>query len=111
MNTFTTKTYASSSAANRAIRQFEEKHGKSNLTMTKISNGVFEVRNEDNTDFQEFMEKKPNVQHSNSTFRFFNEGLHGEGYYELKIGNRRRPNSLFLSVKDIFKELKKSTKL
>jgi hypothetical protein len=110
MNTFTTRTYASSSAANRAIRQFEEKHGKSNLTMTKIGNGVFEVGNEGNTNFQEFMDEKPNVQHGKSTFRFFDGGLHGEGYYELKIGNRRRPNSLFLSVKDIFKELKKSGK-
>ena len=35
MTTFPTKVYASSSAAYRAIRQFEQKHGKTDLIMKK----------------------------------------------------------------------------
>jgi hypothetical protein len=108
MTTFPTKVYASSSAAYRAIRQFEQKHGKTDLIMNKISNGLFEVGNNGNSDFREFMEEKPDVQYENGTFRFFDEGSHGQGYYEIKTNGKIKPNSLFLTIKEVFKDVSRS---
>jgi hypothetical protein len=108
MTTFPTKVYNSSSAAYRAIRQFEQKHGKTDLTMNKISNGLFEVGNNGNSDFREFMEEKPDVQYENGTFRFFDEGSHGQGYYEIKTNGKIKPNSLFLTIKEVFKDVSRS---
>jgi hypothetical protein len=108
MTTFPTKVYNSSSAAYRAIRQFEQKHGKTDLIMNKISNGLFEVGNNGNSDFREFMEEKPDVQYENGTFRFFDEGSHGQGYYEIKTNGKIKPNSLFLTIKEVFKDVSRS---
>ena len=108
MSTFPTRIYASSSAAYRAIRQFEQKHGKTDLIMNKISNGLFEVGFHGNTDFREFMDEKPDVQYEDGTFRFFDEGPNGKGYYEIKTNGKIKPNSSFLTIKDVFKDISKS---
>lgn len=109
--TFTTRTYASSSAANRAIRQFEEKHGKSNLVMTKIDKGIFQVGVNDEVEtisFDEFKDTKPNVDYSGTVYRYFPDGEKGEGYYELKTGSRRRPNSKFINLKNVHLDIRKN---
>ena len=108
MTTFPTKVYASSSAAYRAIRQFEQKHGKTDLTMNKISNGLFEVGFHGNTDFREFMEEKPDVQYEDGMFRFFDKGSYGQGYYEIKTNGKVKPTSMFLTIKEVFKDIRKS---
>ena len=104
---FPTKNYASSSAAYRAIRQFEEKHGSSNLTMTKIDKGNYEVKQTSEMTFDKFMENKPNVCYEKTTFRYFPDGVQGEGYYELKTGERRRPNSQFKTTKMVYSDYMK----
>jgi hypothetical protein len=76
--------------------------------MNKISNGLFEVGNNGNSDFREFMEEKPDVQYENGTFRFFDEGSHGQGYYEIKTNGKIKPNSLFLTIKEVFKDVSRS---
>ena len=108
MTTFPTRVYNSSSAANRAIRQFEQKHGKTDLIMKKISNGLFEVGFHGNTDFQDFMDEKPDVQYEDGMFRFFDEGPHGQGYYEIKTNGKIKPNSMFLTIKEVFKDISRS---
>jgi hypothetical protein len=99
------KTYKSSSAAYRAIRQYEQKNGKSDFIMEKIMNGVFKISVSGTTKPkltpEEFVKETPNVAYEDATFRYFPDGVHGSGYYELKKGDRRRPNSLFLSVEQV----------
>lgn len=100
------KTYKSSSAAYRAIRQFEEKNGKKDFIMEKIEKGVFQVSiGKSKISFDEFKKNPINVQFGETSYRFFPDGVHGEGYYELKKGDRRRPNSLFKTLKEVYDEM------
>jgi len=113
------KTYASSSAAYRAIRQYEEKNGESGLVMTKIEKGIYEVGKGNgvvvNKPFQKTTAPKvpkmnikgfeltnPKVVYNGTTYKFFPDGTKGMGYYELKTGERRRPNSIFKTLNEVF---------
>jgi len=99
------KTYKSSSAAYRAIRHYESKTGKRDLIMEKMIKGVYKVKqNEINLD--EFIKTTPNVKYDKLDYRYFGDGVNGAGYYELKIGNRRRPNSLFKTSKEMYNSSK-----
>lgn len=101
------KTYKSSSAAYRAIRQYEEKNGKSDFVMEKIEKGVFKISkgNQPKISIEDFVKENPNISYENMMVRYFSDGIHGEGYYELKKGDRRRPNSHFLSVEEVYNDL------
>ena len=108
----TTKTFPrkfrSSSAAYRSIRQYEEKMGlglgESGLVMTKIGDKEFIVSTSLKITFDEFNEKHPNVVLNETTFRYFPDGIYGSGYYELKTGERRRPNSQFETVETVYQD-------
>ena len=101
------RSFRSSSAAYRAIRQYDEKlTAPSGLTMTKVDSKTFIVAKSGKLTQTEFNEKLPNVKYpGNSEYRYFPDGLVGAGYYELKTGNRRRPNSLFLDVERVYTDL------
>ena len=102
------RTFCSSSAAYRAIRQFEEKNQcveSSGLIMTKVDKKVFVVSRTVSIDLKSFNETHPNVSYNGVTYRYFQDGILGAGYYELKTGDRRRPNSLFLSSETVFTDL------
>ena len=103
------RSFRSSSAALRAVRQFEEKTGTpSGLVMVKISDKVFLVSEPEmesvpaKITFEEFNENKPKVSYSEMSFRYFVDGLNAEGYYEIKTGDRRRPNSKFLPIEKVY---------
>ncbi len=100
------KTYASSSAAYRAIRHFEEKNGKKDFIMEKIEKGVFRVSmGGKKISIEDFVKENPNVQYGETTYRHFADGVNGEGYYELKKGDRRRPNSLFKTPEEVYQDI------
>jgi hypothetical protein len=98
------KNYRSSSAAYRAIRQYEAKHGKTELTVEKIATNDFVVRKNNLIPFSEFNDTLPQIRNveNNINYRYFPDGVNGVGYYELKTGNRRRPNSIYLSVRNAY---------
>lgn len=103
------RSFRSSSAAYRAIRQYEEKHlnsAASGLVMTKIDSKNFLVSlPTSKMSVEEFNEKRPNVSYADASYRYFPDGVKGEGYYELKTGNRRRPNSLFMTTDEVYTDL------
>lgn len=102
------RTFKSSSAAYRAIRQYEEKTNSvltSGLVMTKVEKGVFVVSSSVVLTSVEFNEKRPNVSYDGVSFRYYPDGVNGVGYYELKTGDRRRPNSKFVSTETIYTDL------
>lgn len=102
------RNFRSSSAAYRAIRQYEVKMGLtvgSGLLMTKINSKSFLVSLSPKITLDELVEKHPNVSYTEAVYRFFPDGLKGKGYYELKIGDRRRPNSKFITIENIFTDL------
>lgn len=98
--------YKSSSAAYRAIRQFEEKNGKKDFIMEKIEKGVFQVSVGNlKPSFEDFKKELNNIRYDETEYRYFPDGLKGEGYYELKKGDRRRPNSLFKTLEEVYQNL------
>lgn len=110
--------YTTSSAAYRAIRHFEVKNGKTSLTVKKEDVKDYRIiQTTDNVDvdlekaFREFEDKlnaeksSPNVHLRNGQYRFFPDGVEGPGFYEIKTGNRRRPNSDYVPVKSAFETL------
>jgi hypothetical protein len=101
------KMYKSSSAAYRAIRQFEEKNGKKDFIMEKIEKGQFQVSigGKTKVSFEDFKQNLTNIHFNEVEYKHFPDGVHGEGYYELKTGNRRRPNSLFKTLEDVYQTL------
>lgn len=100
------KTYKSSSAAYRAIRHFEEKNGKKDFIMEKIEKGIFQVSVGTNKiSIEDFVKDTQNVQYGQTTYRHFPDGVHGQGYYELKKGDRRRPNSLFKTTEEVYQDI------
>ena len=98
------KTYKSSSAAYRAIRQFEEKNGKKDFIMEKLMENSFLVTIGNTKSFESFQKELPEVSFGEKTYRYYSDGVRGEGYYEQKTGNRRRPNSIFKTIKEIYDE-------
>jgi len=100
------KMYKSSSAAYRAIRHFEEKNGKKDFIMEKIEKGSYRVSMGDTKiSMEDFVKDTPNVLYGDTTYRYFPDGVHGEGYYELKKGDRRRPNSLFKTKDEVYTDI------
>lgn len=93
----------SSSAAYRSIRQYEALHGKTGATVEKIGDKQYlrMVKTKETT-FAEFVEKTPNFVINGESYKYFPDGASGEGFYELKTGNRRRPNSKFISLVDAY---------
>ena len=100
--------FRSSSAAYRAIYQYEDKNGMerggSGLVMTKLDNKVFYVGASQKITMSEFKDKVKKVSYPELSFKYFPDGVSGEGFYELKTGDRRRPNSLFLSVDNVYND-------
>jgi len=110
--------YTTSSAAYRAIRHYEVKNGKTTLAVKKNGEKDYSIiQTTENVDadleakFKEFEAKlntektSPNVHIRNGQYRFFPDGVQGPGFYELKTGDRRRPNSDFVPVKSAFETL------
>lgn len=93
----------SSSAAYRSIRQYELKNGKTGAIVEKLGDKMYLrfVKKSEIT-FPELSENTPNIVSNGKTFKFFEDGTNGGGYYELKTGNRRRPNSEYLSLIDAY---------
>lgn len=94
--------FTTSSAAYRVIRQLQEKGDTRNFKMEKISKKEFIVSVEKSMTVVEFIEKFRTIEQENIPFKYFPDGVNGEGYYELKKGDRRRPNSKFLSVNEVY---------
>jgi hypothetical protein len=93
----------SSSAAYRSIRQFEAKNGKTNAVVEKVGDKQFlRFIKSGEFNFETFSQLTPDVTYNGKTFKYFTDGSNGEGYYELKTGNRRRPNSQYFSVVDMY---------
>lgn len=90
--------YCSSSASNRAIRHYEAKNGKSSFITEKIDNGVFLIVPKSELTFKTFSETTPKFVNNGIEYKYFPDGVSGDGYYELKTGNRRRPNSMFFTM-------------
>ena len=103
--------YRSSSAAFRAVRHYEAKHGKSNFCVEKISHKSFLITPSINDfNYKSFVENYPKTIKSGETeFKFFPDGVNGQGYYELKTGNRRRPNSIFMDCLTVYVGIKHNT--
>ena len=101
--------FRSSSAAYRAIRTYCQKCGielsTSGLKMTKIDSKKFIVSYNEKITFDEFKNTHPNVFYSGNAYRFFPDGVKGIGYYELKTGDRRRPNSIHKPVENVYNDL------
>lgn len=93
----------SSSAAYRSIRQYEAKNGKTGAIVEKIGDKQYLrfVKTKE-IDFEKFSDVTPNVTSNGKTFKFYPDGANGEGYYELKTGGRRRPNSEYVSLVDVY---------
>lgn len=96
------RTFNSSSAAYRAIRHFEKDGKSSGLVMTKIDSKNFLVALPVKMTIDEFNDKHPNVVYPDATYRFFPDGVKNFGYYELKTGDRRRPNSKFIPLTKVY---------
>lgn len=97
--------YRSSSAAYRAIRFYEAKNGKTNLVVEKLGTKDYIVKSGDvKITYNEFLEKVNHIRNiqTKTEFRYFPVGVNGEGYYELKTGNRRRPNSISISLRSVY---------
>lgn len=107
------RNFRSSSAAYRAIYQYENRNGikklESGLVVTKISDNDFRVASPEKNKvgmLEEEILKNLNsekiissIEFEGTPYRFFPDGLHSCGYYEIKTGNRRRPNSKFIDLK------------
>lgn len=103
------RSFRSSSAAYRAIRQFEEKQNlepsASGLIMTKLEHKSYIVSLVPKMTKDEFLNKNvQNITYPDGVYRYFSDGLSGKGYYELKTGNRRRPNSKFITVETVYSD-------
>jgi hypothetical protein len=100
------RTFKSSSAAYRAIRQYEEKTKTvTGLVMTRVDKKSFVVAQSAVLTVAEFKEKRPTLFYGETAFRYFPDGANGAGYYELKTGDRRRPNSKFETDEKVYNDL------
>lgn len=96
-------TFRSSSAAYRSIRQYEAKNGKTDVTVEKLDDKVYlRLKKTKDIDYPKFVETTPDVVYDGKTYKYFPDGAKGEGYYELKTGGRRRPNSDFFDMVDVY---------
>jgi hypothetical protein len=96
------RTYTTSSAAYRVIKQLQEKGDTRNFIMEKESKKVFKVTIKKSITMDELVENVKSIEKDNLTYKYFPNGIFGEGYYELKTGDRRRPNSLFVPVIEVY---------
>jgi len=103
------RSFRSSSAALRAVRQYCQKMNlglnESGLVMTRVDKKSFIVAKSAVLTVAEFNEKRPTLFYGETAFRFFPDGVNGAGYYELKTGDRRRPNSKFETDEKVYNDL------
>lgn len=92
------RTYTTSSAAYRVVRQLQEKGDTRNFIVVKEDVKVFKLSIKKEITLDEFLERFRTIEKENVPYKYFPDGVHGQGYYELKTGDRRRPNSLFVPV-------------
>jgi hypothetical protein len=57
---------------------------------------------------EEFKKQHRDLTIDDVTYRYYPEGSMGEGYYELMKGNRRRPNSTYLMIGELYDSYLKS---
>jgi hypothetical protein len=96
--------FRSSSAAYRSIRQHEAKNGKTNnVVVEKLDDMVYlRIQKTKDIDYPTLLEQTPNVTVGEKEYKYFDDGANGFGYYELKNGGRRRPNSDFIDLYDVY---------
>lgn len=99
-----TTIFRSSSAAYRSIRQHEAKNGKTKAAVEKVGDMMYlRLVKTKKLDFATFEGTTPDVTNeAGKTFKYFPEGKNGEGYYELKAGNRRRDNSQYVETHNVY---------
>ena len=101
------RTYTTSSAGYRVIRQLQEKGDTRQFILVKESDKVFKVSVKEVITVDQFLERFKKIEKGDVTYKYFPDGVHGEGFYELKTGDRRRPNSVFLPVNEVYEEYTK----
>ena len=92
--------YTTSSAAYRVIRQLAAKGDTRSFEVKKVGTLDFTLSVKEVMTIDQFMEKQKTIFVNQVEYKHFPDGVMGEGYYELKTGNRRRPNSLFLKPEE-----------
>ncbi len=101
------RNYASSSAANRAVRQYEEKNGKKNFNVQKIEKGNYLV-SVSKMKAGEFEKTKPSVQYNTQngieTWKFFRKE---NGYCKSQKNGKKAAGSKTMSTKKIFTDYTK----
>jgi hypothetical protein len=70
--------------------------------MIKESVKVFVVTIKKTMTLDEFLESFKTINKGNVLYKYYIDGVHGNGYYELKTGDRRRPNSMFIPVNEVY---------
>ena len=103
--------FTTSSAAYRSIRQFEAKGGVTNAIVEKLAEGYYlRLEKTKELDFDTLIKTKPNVKINDKVFKYFYDSSTDTGaYYELKKGNRRRPNSQVLSLIEVYTSFHENT--
>ena len=96
------RNFTTSSAAYRVIKQLQAKGDERYFKMEKISKKEFIVSVVKSMTVVEFIEKFNRIEKENVPFKYFPDGVNGEGFYELKTGDRRRPNSKFIPVSEVY---------
>lgn len=97
--------YTTSSAAYRVIRQLTQAGDTRSFTVDKLGVKDYNLSVKEVMTIDEFMEKQKTIFINETQFKHFPDGVKGVGYYELKTGNRRRPNSLFLNPEEAMKSV------
>jgi hypothetical protein len=101
------RTYTTSSAAYRVTYQLKEKGDTREFMVTKEGDKVFKVSVKETVSLEDFLERFKKIEKGEVTYKYFPDGVHGPGFYELKTGDRRRPNSVFLPVNEVYEEYTK----
>lgn len=96
------RTYTTSSAGYRVIRQLQEKGDKRNFKLVKNGEKDFEVSVKVILTLDQFKKEHRDLTIDGVTYRYYPEGSMGEGFYELKTGDRRRANSNYLMVGELY---------
>lgn len=98
------RTYTTSSAAYRVTYQLKEKGDTREFIVKKESEKVFKLSVKETITLDQFLERFTKIEKGEVTYKYFPDGVHGQGFYELKTGDRRRPNSVFLPVNEVYEE-------
>jgi hypothetical protein len=96
------RTYTTSSAAYRVTYQLKAKGDTREFDVKKEGDKNFVVSVKKTMTLEQFLETFRTVEKGEVSYKYFPDGVHGEGFYELKKGDRRRPNSLFIPVNEVY---------